>query len=101
MRLYPTQREGSLDWRQAKARRALDWLHDFEVGRPDPITGRVTPRPPWLIAAIAGVSLSTVYRGINLARELRETLAEGNPALRVMRPSDAWDAPPAAQAMEA
>lgn len=61
---------------QLLARRNADWLHDFEVGRLDPVTGRVTPRPVWLIASLSRTSPRTVRRGIAEAKELRRRIDE-------------------------
>ena len=60
---------------QVRNRRYQDWLNDFEVGRPDPVTGVLTPRPVWLIAKIAGVGESTVRFGLDVARRLKAEVA--------------------------
>lgn len=60
---------------QVRNRRYQDWLNDFEVGRPDPVTGMLTPRPVWLIARIAGVGESTVRFGLEVARRLKAEVA--------------------------
>ena len=65
-------RRTSLAQEQILRRRNEDWLEDYEVGRVDPETGRRVPRSYSLIAAIYRVDESTVRKGIQAARELRE-----------------------------
>jgi hypothetical protein len=60
---------------QLLARRNFDWLHDYEIGRPDPQTGLIEPRPVWLIAALAGVTPRAVRAGLAEARKLREAIS--------------------------
>lgn len=67
-------RRKSLTREQVKRIRQADWLHDFEVGRFDPTTGKVEPRSIAMIAALAGVADNTVRAGLNEARRIRDAI---------------------------
>jgi hypothetical protein len=54
-----------------------DWRRDRDEGRPDPLTGRLVPRPVWMIAMVAGVPERTVRAGIAEARRLRAMIGVG------------------------
>jgi hypothetical protein len=61
---------------QVRRRRNEDWRIDHEHGRPDPVTGRIEPRPVALIAALYGVSDQAVRDGIATARALRKAILD-------------------------
>lgn len=68
------RRRPTLSRSQLVARRNHDWLLDYDVGRPDPVTKEVVPRSVAMIAALAGVSEETVRGGIAAARRAQESV---------------------------
>jgi hypothetical protein len=56
---------------QVRAQRHALWLHGYEVGLPDPFTGRNRPRKRRELAELWGVTVETIRCGLKSARDQR------------------------------
>ena len=61
---------------QVRNLRHSDWFQDYEVGRVNPVTGRLERRSIRLIAALSGFTERSVRGAIASVRKARQELAQ-------------------------